>query len=142
MKSKLFLPSQFVPTQWNTAEDKAKLANHFIDFVESDFAQSKFPKWFYNRLSNCFGNIAHFNAGGFYSTFFENTRSKVEFISQCLNHGDYGSPAFTYCDVEYVLKQWLRDNDILGKYYSKLEEETNKRDLSEYQRLKNKFEHV
>ena len=42
-----FSASQFVATKWDTAEDKARFANQFLNFVESGFAESKFPKWFY-----------------------------------------------------------------------------------------------
>ena len=116
MKTKLFNSSQFTPTKWDTNEQKAKFANHFVSFVESDFKRTKFPKWFYNRLSSCFGHIAHYDLLGFYSTFFENNKSKVEFLEHCLKGGGYGSPEFTYSDVERALQTWLTENDILHKY--------------------------
>ena len=55
-----FSASQFIPTKWSTAEDKARFGNTFLHFVESDFARSLFVEKFYSRLSNCFSHIAHY----------------------------------------------------------------------------------
>jgi len=56
-----FLPSEFVPTQFSTAADKADFGNTLLLFIESEWKQTLFTKSFYNRLSMCFGHIAHFN---------------------------------------------------------------------------------
>jgi hypothetical protein len=55
-----FVASQFVSTQWNTAEQKAKFGNTYLHFVDSGFERSLFTKQFYSRLSNCFFHIAHY----------------------------------------------------------------------------------
>ena len=89
---KLFNPNQFTPTQWETAEQKAKFANQFVSFTESDFSITKFPNWFYQRLSNCFGNIARTNQIGFYSTYFESVTGKINFIQNCLSYALRQSP--------------------------------------------------
>ena len=47
-----FDPSQFTPTKWETAKDKAAFANRFVRLVESDFAAKHFTEKFYQRLSN------------------------------------------------------------------------------------------
>ena len=104
---KLFTAEQFTPTKFDTAEDKAKFANHFVRFVESDFKSTLFPKWFYTRLSMTFGHIAHYNQSGFYSEFFESTMDKVRFLEQTRLAGCYGSPEHTYCDVERVIVKWV-----------------------------------
>ena len=110
MKSKLFTASQFVPTIFSTGEDKAKFANQFVDFVKSNFSHTKFPKWFYQKLSNCFGMIAIYNEHSFFAYYFVDNNGKRNFINECLNWGCFGQPEFTYCDVERVLIQWLKDN--------------------------------
>ena len=107
-----FTPEQFTPTEWDTAAQKAKFANQFVKFVSGGFQIKHFPKWFYKRLSNTFGHIAHYNLAGFYSTFFDNTEGKLRFISMCLSGGGYGGPEYTYCDVERALKKWMRRSDI------------------------------
>jgi hypothetical protein len=55
-----FIASQFVPTEWSSAADKAAFGNTFLHFVESAWKRSLFTKGFYQRLSNCFGHIAHY----------------------------------------------------------------------------------
>jgi hypothetical protein len=69
-----FLPSEFVPTKFSTALDKADFGNAFLHFIESEWKETLFTKTFYNRLSNTFGHIAHFNRTTFYSTWFTRTR--------------------------------------------------------------------
>lgn len=112
-----FTASQFVATKWEPADAKAKFANQFVKFVESDFASSKFPKWFYTRLSMTFGHIAHYDQGGFFETFFTSPQDKKEFLSQTLQGGGYGDPEYTYSDVEKALKMWLKTSPVLGKYH-------------------------
>ena len=103
----MFTAEQFIPTEWNTAEDKAWFANHFIRFVQSDFNWSIFYKKFYTRLMNTFGHIAHYNRLGFYETFFTKEKDKERFIAKTLAFPCYGQPEYTYCDVEKVLIEWL-----------------------------------
>ena len=58
-----FLPSEFVPTKFSTATDKADFGNAFLHFIESEWKETLFTKTFYNRLSNTFGHIAHYVEG-------------------------------------------------------------------------------
>ena len=99
---------KFTSTEFSTVQDKIKFYNQFIKFVESDYNRSKFPKWFYNRLSMTFGHIAHYNQDGFYNTFFTTKEDKKDFINQCLQYGCYGQPEYTYCDVEKALQSWIK----------------------------------
>jgi hypothetical protein len=55
-----FLPSEFMPTKFSTAQDKAEFGNTFLHFIESEWARTAFSKSFYNRLSMCFSHIAHY----------------------------------------------------------------------------------
>ena len=55
-----FLPSEFVPTKFSTAADKADFGNAFLHFIESEWKEALFTKAFYNRRSNTFGHIAHY----------------------------------------------------------------------------------
>jgi hypothetical protein len=64
-----FVAADFVPTQWDTAEQKAKFANALLTFVTQDFPRSKFHESFYRRLSNTFGHIACYNCDGFTGAF-------------------------------------------------------------------------
>lgn len=64
----MFTANQFTATKWESAEQKAKFANHFVRFVKSGFKPTLFYSWFYKRLSMTFGHIAHFNRQGFWHT--------------------------------------------------------------------------
>ena len=108
-----FQPSQFTPTKWDTAQDKVRFAQQFVRFVQSDFAEQHFTDRFYRRLSNTFGNIAHYNRGGFWDEFFTRTADKVRFLEQTLRHPCYGDPAWTYSDMERALRAALEYADVI-----------------------------
>jgi hypothetical protein len=139
-KMRVFTASEFVPTQWDTAEQKAKFANQFAKFVLSDFAASRFPHWFYNRLSMTFGHIAHYNQGGFYSTWFADTAGKLDFLKRTVEHPHYGDPSFTYSDVEKVLHEWVRANGFITTYTDKLRKEREASERATLAALKAKYE--
>ena len=106
----VFTASQFTPTQWESAEQKAKFANQFVRLIERGFQQSDFPHWFYSRLANTFGHIAHYDTHGFWAEWFSSTRRQVEFLEHTAQGGGYGDAAWTYCDVERAIKTWLEEN--------------------------------
>ena len=132
--------SRFIPTKWNTAEDKEKFLAQFKRFVESDFKRTQFPKWFYTRLSMTFGHIAHYNQEGFYATFFTSTRDKVYFLNQTLQWPCYGDPEFTYCDVEKEIQQWLQDTGKLEQVQAYFRQETENEERRTLAALKAKYE--
>ena len=99
---------KFIETQWSTMGDKQKFAKKFISFVERGFPETAFSKPFYNRLSNCFGFIAHYDAHGFYNTYFVTHERQLDFINRIINHTIYGDPAYTYSDVEKFLQTWMK----------------------------------
>jgi hypothetical protein len=55
-----FLPSEFEPTEWSTAAEKASFGNTLLHFLDADCPRRLFTKRFYTRLSMTFGNIAHY----------------------------------------------------------------------------------
>jgi len=114
----VFHASQFTPTEWNSAEDKAKFANHFVRFVTGGFKYSVFPKWFYHRLSNMYGHIAHHNKAGFYDTWFSSPDRAVSFIERIEQHHAYGDPAYTYSDVEKALTEWMKTHSYQAIWWS------------------------
>jgi hypothetical protein len=134
-----FDASQFTPTQWDTAQDKAAFGKQFVRFVQSDFAAKHFTNKFYCRLCNTFGNIAHFNRAGFWDEFFTKTADKVRFVEQTLQHPCYGDPAWTYSDVERALQAWLRADETLERYQQRLAKETEAAERAELARLQAKF---
>jgi len=135
----IFFPSQFTPTQWDTAQDKAGFANRFVRFVQSGFAAKHFTDKFYRRLSNTFGHIANYNRGGFWDTFFTTTADKVRFLEETLQHPGYGDPAWTYSDVERALQAWLQTDGTLERYRQRLAEEIEVAERAELARLQKKY---
>lgn len=102
-----FTASQFVPTQWETAEQKAKFANQFVRFVTGGMKYTLFPKWFYQRLCGMFGHIAHTSQRGFYGYWFSNRADATAFCNNVEDWVAYGDPTYTYSDVERALSQWM-----------------------------------
>jgi hypothetical protein len=123
-----------------TAADKLKFYAHFQRFVESDFAKERFPEWFYNRLRQTFGHIAHYDREGFYNTFFRTTAGKLEFVEGTLQYRCYGDPAFTYSDVERELIGWLNERGTRTALRAHLNAEILAAERRQLAALKNKFE--
>lgn len=134
-----FSASQFTPTKWQTAEDKARFANQFVRSVKSDFAAKHFTEKFYQRLCNTFGHIAHYSRTGFWDTFFNTTADKVRFLEMTLRWSWYGDPAWTFGDVERALQAWLQEDGTLERYRQRLAEETESAERAQLVRLQQKY---
>jgi hypothetical protein len=137
-----FVAADFVPTQWDTAEQKAKFANALLTFVAQDFPRSKFHESFYRRLSNTFGHIANYNSTGFYGRFFLTPEGKFEFLEQCVTWPCYGDPTFTYSDVERAVGARLRKSQIITILSSQLAVERRRRELALLSELKARYEPI
>ena len=109
-----FQLEDFTPTQWATAEEKAKIANKLTKFILGGFQQASFTRTMYQRLSNMFGHIAHYNLNGFYDVWFSDIKSCRDWAEHITGSwlSGVGDPRFTWSDVEKVLIQWVKDNQI------------------------------
>lgn len=130
---------EFIPTAHSTAADKQEFARHFVSFVSNDFNRRLFTKAFYNRLSMCFGHIAHYNQEGFWHTWFESTAKRLDFLRNVLTYTCPGWPSYTYCDVEKFLQVWLKRSGLVEQYQQKLSEETERAERAELARLQAKY---
>lgn len=139
MPAKPFDASQFVPTQWSTAADKAAFGNSYLHFIESEWKRSLFTKSFYQRLSNCFGHIAHYNIHGFYETWFTCDKDRLGFLENTLSWPCWGDPAFTFSDVERAIKQQVRARNYLALYELKSAEELRTAEMAVLTRLEAKY---
>ena len=128
-------PSQFTPTKWCSAEDKAKFVQQFQEFVEGGFQFKHFPKWFYNRLSLCFGMIAHYDQAGFYGEYFETAHNRTNFVRECLLSQSYSD----FSDAEKFLQGWLREFKWLEKTQTQANAALESRERAEFARLKSKY---
>ena len=134
-----FDSSQFTPTKWSTAQDKAAFANRFIRLVQSDFAAKHFTEKFYQRLTNTFSHIAHYNRGGFWDTFFTSTADKVRFLKMTVQYPCHGDPAWTYSDVEQAVRAWLKAVGTLEQYQQRLADEIEAGERALLARLQQKY---
>jgi len=131
-----FTTDQFVSGQ-HTAVEKAKFGNHFVRFLLKGCPLTLFHKWFYTRLSMTFGHIAHYNRGGFYAKWFETHEDRTNFIQHTLQHGCYGQPEYTCCDVERAIQSWYADNkDKVDAAFTKRRQSEEVEASSETDRLK------
>jgi hypothetical protein len=55
-----FTASDFLPTKWSTADEKAIFGNALLHFMLTGFLTERFTEKLYARLSMCFGHIAHY----------------------------------------------------------------------------------
>ena len=135
----LFSASEFTPTEFSTAQDKAAFGNHFFRFIEAEWKESIFTKGFYNRLSNCFGHIAHYNLQSFYSTWFASDEARLRFLQNTLRFPCYGDPAYTFSDVERAIKTELRRRPLIEHYEARIAAVVRARELAQLERLQAKY---
>jgi len=114
-----FQASNFTATQWNTAEDKARMADKLTKFILNGFQQGSFTKEMYKRLSTMFGHIAEYNIHGFYTVWFDDDAACLKWVENAMRGGVLGfvvgDPAWTWSDVERAIQKWLSDNRIVEK---------------------------
>jgi hypothetical protein len=134
-----FTAAEFTPTQWDSAEDKAKFANALMKFIANEFPRQSFTKPLYQRLSNTFGHIAHHNLDGFYAVFFERDTDKVVFLEQTLSWPHFGDPTFTFSDVERAVKRRLRSAKVIDIFRLLEADATRRRELTTLARLQEKY---
>lgn len=139
MPNVLFSAEEFKPTEFSTAQDKAAFGNHFFRFIESDWKQTMLTKTFYNRLSNCFGHIAHYDLHGFYGTWFAHDELRLSFLRHTLGFSCYGDPAYTFSDVERAIKAELRRRPLVAQYEAQVAAATRARELAQLERLQAKY---
>ena len=133
------LPSEFVATKFSTAADKADFGNVFLHFIESEWKETLFTKTFYNRLSNTFGHIAHYNRPTFYSTWFTSDADRLRFLEQALEWPCWGDAEFTYCDVERALQREIRKRNYVALYKVKAAEAVRSAEMAILKRLESKY---
>lgn len=111
MSKHIFTTEQLKATKWEGEPAKAKFLNDLANLVRSGFKPAKFHKKLYNRLSNCFAHIAHYDIGGFYNTWFSTAQKQLEWVQNALQHPCYGDPQYTYSDAELLFQKWLQSDE-------------------------------
>jgi hypothetical protein len=134
-----FLPSEFVPTKFSSAQDKADFGNTFLHFIESEWVRTAFSKSFYNRLSMCFGNIAHYDLATFYGTWFTSDADRMRFLRHTLAWPCWGDPEYTFCDVERAIQHEIRKRNYLARYELRAAEAVRSSEMETLKRLEAKY---
>jgi hypothetical protein len=137
-----FHPSEFVPTKFSSAQDKADFGNTFLHFIESEWARTAFSKSFYNRLSMCFLHIAHYDAAGFYATWFTSDADRFRFLQHTLAWPCWGDPEYTFCDVERAIQQEIRKRNYLARYELRAAEAVRSDEMETLRMLEAKYRAV
>jgi len=106
----------YVATRRSTVGDKMRTYVHFHKFLESDFNERVFNKWFYRRLGTMFGLSRHFCRMSFYNHWFSTDNRRYEFIKKVLEWECSGDPALCYSDVERDIQKLLKRQKVLEKY--------------------------
>jgi hypothetical protein len=134
-----FFPSNFIDTKFSTAADKAEFGNTLLRFIESEWEPALFTKQFYNRLSMCYGHIAHNNRTQFYEEWFSSLSAQVRFLKHTLRFPCYGDPEFTFSDVERAIQREIGNRNYLALYELRLVEEQQANDLALLRQLESKY---
>jgi hypothetical protein len=96
----------------------------------------------YNRLSMCFGHIAHYNRTGFYETWFTSDADRLRFLRHSLDWPCWGDPEFTFCDVERAIQQEIWKRNYLARYEIRAAEAERSQDIAILERLEAKYRTV
>ena len=135
-----FQPDEFTATKWDTGEVKAKFANGLCRFMAADFKEPLFTKALYQRLSMCFGHIAHYNREGLFEEFFSDLRGKIDFLEQTLAWRCFGDPECTYSDLESGVNARLRCCNLLAAYRALRAAEVENAERDTLRRLQQKYD--
>jgi len=134
-----FLPDEFTPTKFSTAADKAEFGNHFLRFIESEWAQTLFTRDFYQRLSMCYGHIANYDRATFLETWFATDRDRLRFLEKTLTWPCWGDPEYTFSDVERAIQQEVRKRNYLARYKLRVAETERASEMETLRRLEAKY---
>ena len=92
-------------TKFMTAKEKERVLRQWETFLRNGMKEQHFTKLLYHHLIQHCSFIAHYNRGGFYSTYFERGDDKAHFLSQFDNRN--GIPQ----SIEYGMIYWYTDSD-------------------------------
>lgn len=104
------------PTQFSSAEEKARMGDAILSFVARGMPQTGFSKALYTRVSSMWGFIACYNRDGFWTTHLASTGGRVAFLEQITRSPCFGQAAFTWCDVEREIATRIREHRLLEAY--------------------------
>ena len=137
-----FTASQFTPTEWATAEEKAAFATKLARFIEGGCLPEKLTQVMYTRLHQMFGFIANYNIHGFRNAHLETTFTRLWFVKTMAEKryiGGGGDPHWTWSDVERAIETWCRETGQVARFQALHDAEVEARERAELARLQAKY---
>jgi hypothetical protein len=134
-----FTASDFVPTKWSTADEKAAFGNTLLHFMLTGFVAGRFTEKLYTRLSMCFGHIACFDRNGFAETWFDSPESIASFVNHLMQWPCHGDPGFTFSDVERAIQREAVRLNLVAKVNEAAASSIQLRELALLDALENKY---
>ncbi len=131
--------AEFMPTRFSIAGDKAAFGNVLLHFLESNCTQELFTKSFYNRLSMCFGHLAHGDRQGFYDIWFTSDKNCLNFLNHTLRAHCWGQPEFTFCDVERAVQRELGWSNLPARFELRAKQTARSAEMETLMRLEAKY---
>lgn len=92
--------------QFMSAQEKSRVLKQWETFLKYGCQEQHFTKPLYHHLIQHCSFIAHYDRGGFYSTYFERGEDTAHFLTQFDNRN--GVPD----SIEYGMKYWYLDGDM------------------------------
>jgi hypothetical protein len=134
-----FNASDFVPTKWSTAEEKAAFGNNLLQFMLTGFLAGRFTEKLYTRLSMCFGQIAHVDRNGFAETWFDNPESIAAFVNHLMQWPCHGDPGYTFSDVEQAIQREVARLNLVATVKEAAASSIQARELALLDALESKY---
>lgn len=130
----------FTATQFHDGAAKAAFGNQLLAFIAEDFPRKRFTLKFYCVLCQRFGMIAHYDVHGFWAEYFTSTADKLRFLEELIAHPCWGSPAFTFSDLERAVIARLRSAGLVARLRATLACETEAGERALLNRLQARYQ--
>jgi hypothetical protein len=134
-----FTATDFVPTKWSTAEEKASFGNNLLHFMMAGFVVERFTEKLYTRLSMCFGHIAHYDRHGFADTWFDSPESIAAFVNHLMQWPCHGDPGYTFSDVEQAVQREVAKLNLVATVNEAAASSIRARELALLDALESKY---
>ena len=109
----------FTSVEFLTADEKAKIYNAWIKFLNSGFSKSRFTKALYEHLHLHCGYIAHYDINGFYTEYFNGDLQDKQRFFETLENNSWGD----YKDItDAMIEAYHQQKDEI---FSEAQEENN-----------------
>ena len=110
-----FTASDFLPTKWSTADEKAAFGNNLLHFMLTGFLAGRFTEKLYTRLSMCFGYIASSIAMALPKRGLTAPRALPSFVNHLMQWPCHGDPGYTFSDVERAIQREAARLNLVAK---------------------------